>query len=108
MSRQSRLPGLGLLGAGAVACVACCAVPLVAVLGGLGVLSLVGSFWLPALAVLALVALLGAWALHQRRRRGTCESQVADLGMPGFQSEDPATSTRAQPDPELDSTGGTR
>jgi len=77
----------GTLGAGAAAvaaCAVCCAGPLLAVLGGIGVTSAIGSVWIPALAVLAVTAGLGALIVRRRRRTPACRAVPAraDLGMP--------------------------
>ncbi|MBT2390728.1 hypothetical protein J7E87_15155 [Streptomyces sp. ISL-1] len=62
----------------------CCIGPLLALLGGIGAASAIGAVWIPALAVVAVAALLGVvWVL--RRRRGaacTTEPGPVDLGMP--------------------------
>jgi hypothetical protein len=76
-----------IFGAGAVAvgaCAVCCAGPVLAVLGGLSIASLAGAVWIPALAVVAVIALAGVvWGLR-KRRRATCAtpSGTVDLGMP--------------------------
>jgi hypothetical protein len=73
------------VGAAAVAlsaCAVCCAGPVLAVLGGLSIASLAGAVWLPALAIVAAVALVGmVWVLRKRRRATT--TGPVDLGMPG-------------------------
>lgn len=57
----------GTVGAGiaaVAACAVCCAGPLLAVLGALGAASALASFWVPALAVVAVAAAVGAYVLH--------------------------------------------
>lgn len=77
----------GTVGAGiaaVAACAVCCAGPLLAVLGGLGAASALASFWVPGLAVVAVVAAVGAYVLHRRRRAAACRTQAGpvDLGLP--------------------------
>ena len=76
-----------LAGAGAVAvgaCAVCCAGPVLAVLGGLSIASLAGAVWVPALALVAALALLGVVWVLRKRRRGTCATPAGpvELGMP--------------------------
>ncbi|MFF7976609.1 hypothetical protein [Streptomyces sp. NPDC007905] len=90
----------GTLGAGAAAlaaCAVCCAGPILAVLGGIGVTSAIGALWMPALAVLALVAGLGVLVVRRRRRTASCRTAgaQADLGMPTFGPPPEADGTRA-------------
>ncbi|MET8413003.1 hypothetical protein ABZV34_33895 [Streptomyces sp. NPDC005195] len=54
-------------------------------LGSIGAASAVAAVWIPALAALALAAVLGALFVIRRRRRAACHSgpaPVVDLGMP--------------------------
>ncbi|MCX5070939.1 hypothetical protein OG321_00065 [Streptomyces sp. NBC_00424] len=87
-SPSSRRPRTwGTLGAGVAAvaaCAVCCAGPLLALLGGIGAVSALASFWVPALAVVAGAAAVGAYVLHRRRRAATCDTATGpvDLGLP--------------------------
>ncbi|MFJ8978746.1 hypothetical protein [Streptomyces sp. NPDC102282] len=77
----------GTVGAGiaaVAACAVCCAGPLLALLGGLGTASALASFWVPALAVVAVAAAVGAYVLHRRRRAAACARTTGsvDLGLP--------------------------
>ncbi|MFI6495306.1 hypothetical protein [Streptomyces sp. NPDC050564] len=78
----------GTLGAGAAAvaaCAVCCAGPVLAVLGSIGAASAIAAVWVPALAVLAVAARLGGFAIRRRRRHTACHSSPAlavDLGVP--------------------------
>jgi hypothetical protein len=82
------------VGAGAVACIACCA-PILGVLGGIGVASTVGAVFVPALAVLALLAGAAVVMVWLRRRSApTCAppGPSTDLGVPSI---DPAPGSAA-------------
>ena len=85
-SRTSR--PCGGIGAGAAvlgACLVCCAAPVLSVLGGIAALSAVAAVWIPALAVLTVLAgAAGIW-IWRRQRAAACASPAApvDLGMPG-------------------------
>lgn len=58
--------GLGVAAVGA--CAVCCAGPILSVLGGLTAAFAVGAVWVPALAVVALVAAVAlGWTLRHRR-----------------------------------------
>ncbi|WP_433003364.1 hypothetical protein [Kribbella sp. CA-294648] len=75
------------LGAGAMAvgaCAVCCAGPVLAVLGGLSIASFAGAVWVPGLALVAVLALIGVvWVLRKRRRTScAADSGPVDLGMP--------------------------
>ncbi|OHV65583.1 hypothetical protein BCD48_36630 [Pseudofrankia sp. BMG5.36] len=61
----------------------CCVGPLLAVLGAVGALATVAAVWVPALAVVAVAALVGAVAVR-RRRRAACRAVPGpvDLGVP--------------------------
>jgi hypothetical protein len=62
----------------------CCAGPVLAVLGGLSIASLAGAVWVPAMAVVAVLALLGVVWVLRKRRRATCATTTGpvELGMP--------------------------
>ena len=63
----------GLIGAAVLACAACCAGPLLGVVGGLGTASLLGSFWIPGLlAVTVLAGVVAAILLIRRHRVNAC------------------------------------
>lgn len=68
------------------ACALCCAGPLLAILGGLGIAGLLGAFWLRALLIVTVLAVVGGALLALRRRRaGACTwAQVGpvDLATP--------------------------
>ncbi|WP_326793831.1 hypothetical protein OHA79_51305 (plasmid) [Streptomyces sp. NBC_00841] len=76
------------LGAGLLvvaACAVCCAGPLLAVLGGIGAASVIGAIWIPALAVVAVAAVVAALWVHRRRRQASaCRSGPGpvDVAMP--------------------------
>lgn len=76
----------GTVGAGlaaVAACAVCCAGPLLALLGGIGAASALASFWIPALAVVAVAAAAGAYVLYRRRRVAACKtSGPVDLRLP--------------------------
>lgn len=78
----------GGIGAGAAvlgACLVCCAAPVLSILGGIAALSAVAAVWIPALAVLTVLAgAAGIW-IWRRQRAAACASPAApvDLGMPG-------------------------
>jgi hypothetical protein len=82
-SRPWRVVGAAAVALGA--CAVCCAGPVLAVLGGLSIASLAGAVWLPALAIVAAVALVGMVWVLRKRRRATCATTTGpvDLGMPG-------------------------
>jgi nitrate/nitrite transporter NarK len=66
-SRPWQVAGAGVVAIGA--CAVCCAGPVLAVLGGLSIASLAGAVWIPALAVVAVIAFVGmVWVLRRRRR----------------------------------------
>jgi hypothetical protein len=54
------------------------------VLGGIGVTSVIGALWTPALAVLAVAAVVGFFVACRRRQKPACRTTRAraDLGMP--------------------------
>ncbi|WP_407836164.1 hypothetical protein ACE1OC_06505 [Streptomyces sp. DSM 116496] len=87
-SPSSRRPRpWGTVGAGiaaVAACAVCCAGPLLALLGGLGAVSALASFWVPALAVVAVTAAVGAYVLLRRRQASACDTTTGpvDLGLP--------------------------
>ncbi|MFH9295799.1 hypothetical protein [Streptomyces sp. NPDC017520] len=67
------------------ACAVCCAGPLLALLGGIGAASALASLWIPALALVAVAATVGAYVLHRRRRASACKTTTegpVDLGLP--------------------------
>ena len=66
------------------ACLVCCAAPLLSVLGAIAALSAVAAVWIPAVAVLAVLAGAGAIWVWRRRRGAACASPSGpvDLGMP--------------------------
>ncbi|MFE7358053.1 hypothetical protein ACFU8Q_34230 [Streptomyces sp. NPDC057543] len=74
----------GTVGAGMAACAVCCAGPLLALLGGIGAASALASLWIPALAVVAVAAAVGAYVLRRRRRAAACKTTAGpvDLGLP--------------------------
>ncbi|MET7279504.1 hypothetical protein ABZS29_14810 [Kribbella sp. NPDC005582] len=80
--RPWQLAGAGALAVGA--CAMCCAGPILAVLGGLSIASVVAALWIPALAVVAVMALLAVVWVHRKRRRTTCDAPTGpvDVGMP--------------------------
>ncbi|TCJ36689.1 hypothetical protein E0504_22175 [Parafrankia sp. BMG5.11] len=74
----------------------CCIGPLLAVLGAVGAVATVAAVWVPALAVAAVAALLGA-VVVRRRRRTACQAVTGpvDLGLPTPRNhQNPATPTR--------------
>ncbi|MET8747451.1 hypothetical protein [Streptomyces sp. NPDC004728] len=84
-SRRPRPWGTVVAGVAAVAaCAVCCAGPLLAVLGGIGAASALASVWVPALAVVTVAAVVGAFVVHRRRRAAACRSTAdpVDLGLP--------------------------
>ncbi|MFJ5900528.1 hypothetical protein ACIQFZ_35070 [Streptomyces sp. NPDC093064] len=87
-SSSSRRPRpWGTVGAGlaaVAACAVCCTGPLLALLGGIGAASALASFWVPALAAVAVATAVGAFLLHRRRRAAACDSArgPVDLGLP--------------------------
>lgn len=70
--------------AAVVACGACCAGPLLGASGGIAALLAVAAIWVPALAGLAVVAVLGGYLVHRRRRAATrrAAERPVDLGVP--------------------------
>ncbi|ALV38572.1 hypothetical protein AS200_14935 [Streptomyces sp. CdTB01] len=62
----------------------CCAGPLLALVGGIGAASALASLWIPALAVVAGAAAVGAYVLHRRLRATACKTTAGpvDLGLP--------------------------
>ncbi|MCZ4507431.1 hypothetical protein O3Q52_04245 [Streptomyces sp. ActVer] len=67
------------------ACAVCCVGPLLAVLGGIGAASVIGAIWIPALAVVAVLAASAAVWVHRRRKRtSACQTGPGpvDVGMP--------------------------
>ncbi|WP_327370703.1 hypothetical protein [Streptomyces sp. NBC_01217] len=81
-SRKSAL-SMGLFAV--AACAVCCAGPLLAVLGGIGAASVIGAIWIPALAVVAVAAVVAALWLHRRRQKASaCRSGPGpvDVDMP--------------------------
>lgn len=81
-SRPWQVVGAGVVALGA--CAVCCAGPVLAVLGGLSIASLAGAVWIPALAIVAVIALAALVWVLRKRRRATCatSSEPVDLGMP--------------------------
>jgi hypothetical protein len=81
--------------AAVAACAVCCAGPLLAVLGAVGAAATVAAVWVPALAFVAVAALLGA-VVVRRRRRAACQTVTGpvDLDPPAPRNHrDPATPT---------------
>ncbi|MGC4939225.1 hypothetical protein [Kribbella sp. DT2] len=80
--RPWRVVGAGAIAVGA--CAVCCAGPVLAILGGLSIASLAGAVWVPALAIVAVLALIGVVWVLRKRRRASCatDSGPVDLGMP--------------------------
>jgi hypothetical protein len=64
-----------------VACGACCAGPLLGVSGGLAALFAVAAIWVPALAGLAVAAVLVAYLVHRRRRAAACRAAERPTGL---------------------------
>jgi type VI protein secretion system component VasK len=56
-------------GAAVLACAACCAGPLLAIVGSVGAASLLGSYWIPGLLAIAVLAGIAVTILLIRRRR---------------------------------------
>jgi len=82
---QRRARRWSVTGAGAAvvaACALCCAGPLLTILGSIGIASAVGAIWLPALAVLTVVAAIGAAWLRRRPRASICQAGPVDVGPP--------------------------
>lgn len=52
-----------------LACAACCAGPLLAIVGSVGAASLLGSYWIPGLLVMVVLAGIAVTILLIRRRR---------------------------------------
>ncbi|MFD5895914.1 hypothetical protein [Streptomyces sp. NPDC060366] len=79
--------GAGL--AAVAACAVCSAGPLLALLGGVGAASALASFWVPALAELAVAAIAGSYLLHRRRRTAARDDGPGpvDLGLPAASTE---------------------
>ncbi|MCK9926959.1 hypothetical protein MXD62_07220 [Frankia sp. Mgl5] len=85
---------IGATAAAFAACAVCCIGPLLAVLGAVGAVATVAAVWVPALAVVAVAALLGAVVV---RRRAACQTVTGpvDLGLPAPRNhQNPATPTR--------------
>ncbi|MCK9874687.1 hypothetical protein MXD59_02630 [Frankia sp. Ag45/Mut15] len=85
---------IGTAAAAVAACAVCCAGPLLAVLGAVGATATIAAVWIPALAFVALAALLGA--VMVRRRRAACQAGTGpvDLDPPTLRHHrDPATPT---------------
>ncbi|MDX5962040.1 hypothetical protein SIM91_01590 [Rhodococcus opacus] len=82
---SARWKAAGVGGDAVGACAVCCAGPILSVLGGLTAAFALGALWVPALAVVAIVAAL-ALGRAFRRRRSAPESctpgPAADLPMP--------------------------
>ncbi|MCK9922477.1 hypothetical protein MXD61_11400 [Frankia sp. AgPm24] len=86
---------IGTAAAAVAACAVCCAAPLIAVLGAIGTAATVAAVWIPALAFVAVAALLGA-VIIRRRRRAACQTATGpvDLNPPTLRHHrDPATPT---------------
>ncbi|MGC4940010.1 hypothetical protein [Kribbella sp. DT2] len=81
------------------ACAVCCAGPVLAVLGGLSIASLAGALWMPALAVIAVAALVVMALVLRRRRNTTCSAPAGpiDLGMPPTPSRAGASGAEDKP-----------
>ncbi len=94
-SRRSRpWSTIGTAAAAVAACAVCCAGPLLAVLGAVGAAATVAAVWVPALAFVAVAALLGA--VMVRRRRAACQTPTGpvDLELPTLRNHrDQATPT---------------
>ncbi|WP_185730737.1 hypothetical protein [Rhodococcus sp. 3A] len=94
--------GLGVAAVGA--CAVCCAGPILSVLGGLTAAFAVGAVWVPALAVVALVAAVAlGWTLrHRRSAPASCPpppapaAPAADLPIPTISG---AREERTAPEP---------
>lgn len=86
-------------GAAAVsACAVCCAGPLLALVGGLSIVSLAGAIWIPALAIVAVAALVGAVWVLRRRKASSCRTSFTDTSAPvdlGMPAPAAHTNTRA-------------
>ncbi|CAI7975079.1 conserved hypothetical protein [Frankia sp. Hr75.2] len=85
-TRPRRWSTIGATAAAFAACAVCCIGPLLAVLGAVGAVgavATVAAVWVPALAVVAVAALLGA-VVVRRRRRTACQAVTGpvDLGLP--------------------------
>jgi len=68
----------GLIGAAVLACAACCAGPLLGVIGGLGAASLLGSYWIPGLLAVTVLAGIAVAVLLVRRHRAKACRLPAD------------------------------
>lgn len=96
---RSRWSAIGLGAAALAACTACCAGPVLATLGGIGLASALAAIWIPALAVVSVLAVIGAFWLrrrrvrHARRHAGT----VVMVGLPGLRTSQPRQRPRRAP-----------
>ncbi|MDF2508252.1 MAG: hypothetical protein K0Q52_2111 [Microbacterium sp.] len=92
--RKSIASAVAAVGAAVLACAACCAGPLLAIIGSVGGASLLGSYWIPGLLVIALLAgIVVTMLLVRRHRAKACRLPAAPVAVdiqPAPNRNDPA------------------
>lgn len=87
MNPQTKSSGKTMLGAGALAalaCAACCIGPILGLLGAVGTASAIGAFWIPALAVFTVLALVSTLWVLRHAASVRLPNRAVDAGGPGL------------------------